>query len=171
MGGHHHVPAAISRCLIDRRLEGARGPVRMDKENLAHIRIRTPNRHCTDELSWPLRITLYRDTLVSCDTRRTRYTPTTVHPSLLTDNADSCDICGAHSGGDVEYDNLSAGKQSPTFRSCCLQLQDVYPSWTKEAVTSFETSVTIYQYSRRHYPQNVNLPVANFTTLTRVYRP
>lgn len=33
---------------MDRRLEGARGPVSMDKENLAHIGIRTTNRHCTD---------------------------------------------------------------------------------------------------------------------------
>jgi hypothetical protein len=148
MGGQHHVPAATPMCLGTEGWKGLGGPSGRIRKTSHTSGFEPRTITVPKELSRPLRITLYRNKLVRRDTRRTRLTPAIVHPSLLTDKADSCDNCGAYSGGDVGYDNVWTGKQFPTFRSCCHQLQDVYPfypSWTKETVTPFETSVNIYQ--------------------------
>ena len=105
--------------------------------NLGHIGIQTPNLHCTEGT-----IPTAGDYLVPGHTDELRHETNKIHASH---SADSCGICGAHSGGGAGYDNVPTGKQLPTFRSCYLQLHDVCPSWTKEEATSFETSATIYQ--------------------------
>ena len=91
----------------------ASGAVWMDKENLGHIGIRTPNLHCNEGIT-----PAAADYLVPGHSGELRHETNTIHASH---SAESCDICGAPSG-DVGYDNVSTGKQLPTFRSCCLQL-------------------------------------------------